>query len=354
MKNSIGGQIQVARKSRGWSLETLSGQIDHAVTKQALSKYELGKDTPGSAVLLRLAKAFDVGLDYFFHDESTTVQLGQLHCRKRASVGKRKLAQITAQAKESINARMTVEALFPPDRFPKFKLPLPEKRRVSDLEDVEKVAVEVRKSLNIGLDAIENLTELLEDTGVKVFQWKGDEEGFDGFACWADKKIPVVVTRADLPGDRQRSNLAHELGHLVMDVDEGLDEEKAAKRFSGAFLVPKSTALAELSSARKTLSFSELVQLKNKYGMSMQQWIYRAQDLGIITPSLASKYFKFFRVHQLHKDEPSSLQPEVSNRFERIALQAVYVGLLSSARAAELTGAPLQEFRAPALPRRDE
>ena len=342
----LGEQIRVARKSRGWSLDYLSNKIGHEVTKQALSKYEQDKDVPGSSVLLKLSQAFEVGIDYFFRDPAVAVKLGDLHCRKRSSVGARKLSQITAQARESIEARLAIESLFPADRFPKFKMPPAEKRRVAKLEDVEIVAMEVRKSLQLGLDAIDNMTELLEDMGVKVFPWAGNEEGFDGFACWANNSIPVIVIRANLPGDRQRSNLAHELGHLIMDVDSSVDSEIAAKRFSSAFLVPRPTAQAELSLTRKNLSLDELQQLKYKYGMSMQQWIYRAKDLGIISPSLAKHYFIFFRSHRCHKVEPGPAIPtESSTRLRRIALQAVTENIISPARAAELTGLPLHEFR---------
>ena len=346
----IGEQIQIARKSRGWSLEFLSTQIDHAVTKQALHKYEQGKDAPGSSVLLKLSEAFGVGIDYFFRDPTVAVKLGELHCRKRASVGKRKLDQISSQAQETIEARLAIEGLFPADRFTKFRKPSPDKRKVNRLEDVEDVAIEVRKSLNLGLDAIENMAELLEDIGVKVFQWIGDEDGFDGFACWANESIPVIVVRANLPGDRQRSNLAHELGHLIMEVGPGVDAEKAAKRFSAAFLVPKPTVFAELSTSRKSLTLDELSQLKTKYGMSMQQWIYRAKDLGIISPSTAQRYFFWFRKKHYSKNEPGpAIPPEQSNRFGRIALQAVSENIISPARASELTGIPIKEFRPSSL-----
>ena len=39
-------------------------------------------------------------------------------------------------------------------------------------------------------------------------------------------------------GERQRFTLAHELGHLVMDVAAKLDEKKAMQRFAGVFLMP--------------------------------------------------------------------------------------------------------------------
>ena len=40
-------------------------------------------------------------------------------------------------------------------------------------------------------------------------------------------------------GERQR--LAHELGHLVLDVVPKGDDENAARRFAGAFLMPSET-----------------------------------------------------------------------------------------------------------------
>jgi Zn-dependent peptidase ImmA (M78 family) len=39
-------------------------------------------------------------------------------------------------------------------------------------------------------------------------------------------QAPVIVTKANLPGDRQRFNLGHELGHLVLEVGGDLETEK--------------------------------------------------------------------------------------------------------------------------------
>jgi Zn-dependent peptidase ImmA (M78 family) len=220
-------------------------------------------------------------------------------------------------------------------------------RSVERLEEIESLAKDIRKYLNIGLSPIENLTELLEDNGVKVISWSGEERDFDGFSCWVNRHVPLIVIKAGLPGDRQRSNLAHELGHLVLKPGKAIDPEKAALRFSGAFLVPDEIVYRELGATRHNLDLPELLSLKQKYGMSIQQWIYRAKDLGIITNGYAANLFRFIRARGFHIKEPGEPLPEeTSSRLRRLALQAVAEEIVSPARAAELTGIPIVELRA--------
>ena len=213
------------------------------------------------------------------------------------------------------------------------------------MSDVENLAVSLRRLWELGMDPIENLTEVLEDRGVKVVLLES-EDNFDGLSCWANEKIPVILVKMGLPGDRQRSDLAHELGHLIMHVSPNMDEERAALRFSGAFLVPKEVVFQELGMNRHTIDFTELLMLKKKYGMSMQQWIYRAKDLRIISESRASELFRLFRMKGWNRAEPGYTVPsEEPERFRRLLLQAVTEKLISPVRAAEILGHPFREFR---------
>lgn len=89
---------------------------------------------------------------------------------------------------------------------------------------------------------------ILEDRGIKVgvIDLAGGE-GFDACTFFAedDGRAPVVV-RSNLTGDRQRFSIAHELGHFMIEPGGGLDAERAAHRFAGAFLVPEKAARFEL------------------------------------------------------------------------------------------------------------
>jgi Zn-dependent peptidase ImmA (M78 family)/transcriptional regulator with XRE-family HTH domain len=341
----LGERIKQARIGKGLSLRGLSEKTGNYVSAQVIHKYELGKAMPGSDVLIHLAKALDVKVEYFFRPESVQVTLSAPAYRKRRAASSKHLQSMRAKAKELVERYLEVESFFPNDRFAGVKIPDPDRRMIKKIEDVESLAVGLRKLWVLGIDPIENLTEVLEDHGVKVVILEG-EENFDGLSCWANDKIPVILIKKGLSGDRQRSSLAHELGHLIIHVSPNVDEEKAAFRFSGAFLVPEKVVYQELGRQRNTIDLGELVMLKKKYGMSMQQWIYRAKDLSIISESRAAELFRLFRAKGWHRIEPGFEVPsEKPERFHRLLLQAVSEGLISAVRAAEIAGQPFNEFR---------
>lgn len=341
----IGERIRQARISAGLSLRQLAEKTENYVSAQVIHKYEAGKSTPGSDVLIKLAKALDVKVEYFFRPDSVRVTLGAPAYRKRLAASSKNLQAMRAKAKDSVERYLEVESLFPDNRFPKIKLPNNEALIIEGMDDVEKIAVSLRKLWSLGVDPIENLTEALEDQGVKIVILEGEKD-FDGLSCWANEKIPVILIRKGLSGDRQRSSLAHELGHLIVKVSPHINEEKAAYRFSGAFLVPAEMVYRELGRRRSKIELGELYMLKKKYGMSMQQWVYRAKDLSVISESQASDLFRVFRARGWNRNEPGEqVPPEEPGRFKRLLLQAVTERLISPVRAAEILDEPFDKFR---------
>jgi len=341
----IGERIRQARISAGLSLRQLAEKTENYVSAQVIHKYEAGKSRPGSDVLIKLAKALDVKVEYFFRPDSVRVTLGEPAYRKRLAASSKNLQAMRAKAKDWVERYLEVESLFPDNRFPKIKLPNNENLIIEGMDAVEKLAVSLRKLWSLGVDPIENFTEALEDQGVKIVNLEGEKD-FDGLSCWANEKIPVILVRKGLSGDRQRSSLAHELGHLIMKVSPHINEEKAAYRFSGAFLVPAEMVYRELGRRRSKIELGELYMLKKKYGMSMQQWVYRAKDLSIISESQASDLFRVFRARGWNRNEPGEqVPPEEPGRFKRLLLQAVTERLISPVRAAEILDEPFDKFR---------
>ena len=341
----IGDRLRQARISAGLSLRQLAEKTDNYISAQVIHKYEAGKSNPGSDVLIKLAKALNVKVEYFFRPDSVQVTLGEPAYRKRLAASSKNLQAMRAKAKDWVERYLEVESLFPDNRFPKIKLPHDKDLIIEGMDDVENLANSLRKLWSFGVDPIENLTETLEDQGVKIVILEGEKE-FDGLSCWANEKIPVILIKGGLPGDRQRSNLAHELGHLIMKVSPKINEEKAAYRFSGAFLVPAQMVYQELGKQRNKIDIGELHMLKKKYGMSMQQWIYRAKDLSIISESQASELFRLFRARGWNRIEAGDqVSHEEPGRFKRLLLQAVTERLVSPVRAAEILGKPFEEFR---------
>lgn len=193
----------------------------------AISKYERDLDIPSSGVLMRLSKALQAKVDFFFRPSTVSVQLQAY--RKHAALGVKEQEAIQMRIRDWVERYLEVESLFPEEQHTA-KFPL---RKVTSLDEIETAAIELRDRWNLGCDAIENLVQLLEDHGIKVVLIPGFDH-FDACTFMADND-PVIVTKEELPGDRQRFNLGHELGHLILDVQGDLKPEQAGQSVCRGF-----------------------------------------------------------------------------------------------------------------------
>jgi Zn-dependent peptidase ImmA (M78 family)/DNA-binding XRE family transcriptional regulator len=337
--SSMGDRLRMARVKAGLSLRALAQSVD--VSPMAISKYERGLLVPGSAMLVQMASALKVKPDYFFR--SIKIALSPPTYRRKQSLSAKSQKMIMGEVQDWLERYLEVESLFF-EEPPGFKMPEGFPRRISSILEAESVAERLRQAWDLGEDPIENLSEVLEEHNLKVGLVEGGE-GFDALTLWSDHESPVIVIKRGLPGDRQRLNLAHELGHNLMECEEGVDSEKAAYRFAGALLVPEKAARWELGPQRRHLNYFELHSLKHKYGMSMAAWIYRAKDLNIISEYVAARHWQDFRQRGWYQQEPEDqLQSEEPGRMKRLVMQALSENQISRSRAGELLGEPLAKF----------
>ena len=76
---NLGKRLARARKASGLGLRKLGELV--GLSHMAISKYEKGASTPSSDILLKLAKALEVSVEFFLRPE--TIQLGEIKFRKR-------------------------------------------------------------------------------------------------------------------------------------------------------------------------------------------------------------------------------------------------------------------------------
>ncbi len=328
----IGARIKLARNKVGLSQRELAEEVGLSAT--SISKYERGKTNPRPSTLLKLARALSVGIEYFFRE----IEVRKLTpaYRKHSRLGKRQQKSMEANIIDRVEKYLTIEDLFPEDMFSESPLP---RFAVEEIQDAEKAAQRLREKWSLGTDPIEDLCSRLESRGVKVIALKGPE-GFDGFSCWANGTMPVIAFNAKVSGDRQRFSIAHELGHLVLKVqDVDPDEaEKMAHRFAAAFLVPSKAAHEKLGQKRSNLSFGELLLLKEEYGLSMQAWIVRAHDLRIIDESTYSRLFRKLSAKGWRNEEPGIIPSAKPQRLQLLIHQALAEDLITPSYAATLFG----------------
>ena len=336
--SSLGERLKMARAMSGLALREVAERV--GVSHTAISKYERGLDVPSSPVLLRLAEALEIKLDYLFRPTSVVLNPEIVHYRCRSRCGVKARNRVQGEVSECMERHLEVEGLFgEPTPFPLPKIDL----EVSRLEDIEGIALALRAHWELGQDPIENLMAVFEDKGVRICLVQGCE-GFDGLCAWVRTGIPVIAAQRDVPGDRQRFNLAHELAHLLLKTAPEVDEEAAAHRFAGAFLAPEPAVRAELGEHRRELEAHELYLLKHKYGLSMQAWVRRAKDLGIIEETSYQRICQRFSQLGWRKREPwVQVLPEEPKRMKQLVFRALAEDMISRSRAVELLGEEIAE-----------
>lgn len=329
---SIGERVKLARMSAGLNQRQLGKEM--GMSAMAISKYETGEVVPNSRVLIQLSQTLHVPLDFFFRSIEVTLSQPQYRCRKALKKSEEKM--ILSKTRDWLERYLEVELIT--DESKALDLPSGEPCMVSSLQEVEDAAQYVRDYWNLGLDPIENVMDVLEQHGIKVGLVEASE-AFDALTFYYDDRTPVIVINRVMSGDRQRFNLAHELGHLLLCCEGDIDPEKAMQRFAGAFLVPKAMAFMELGEQRNTLDLNELQVLKQKYGMSMAAWIFRATDLGILAPETAQRYWMYFKKKGYHKEEPFEPVPaEKPTHMVLLTLRAFSEKHITMSRLKELLG----------------
>ncbi len=84
---------------------------------------------------------------------------------------------------------------------------------------------------------------------------------------------------------RQRFDVAHELGHLVMHQDAepgGKIAEEQANRFASELLMPAEQIAPFLPSSTAGRAWNQLADLKEHWGVSLAALLFRARALGVM------------------------------------------------------------------------
>lgn len=340
----IGMRLKLARASAGLSLRELAERMGNVVTAQAIGKYERNEDMPGSRALMALATTLGISEAYLLSDEELTLE-GVDFRKKRAA---KEEATIEAQTLQLLERYLAVEDLLGLKSV-EWEQPRSAPWLVQEIRDAEDAARSIREEWGLGHDPVPKLAELLEERGIKVLSINLDD--IDGLAARVMRKgrdaARVVVVRKNIWAERKRFTLAHELGHMVMTPGAGVDEELAAHRFAGAFLMPADVVRAEVGAQRSAISIGELVALKQRFGVSVQAIAFRCRDLGIIEKKAFSDLFREFTRRGWRKEpfaEPACIDPvyEEPKRFERLCYRALAEGIIGESRAAEMLGLTLK------------
>ena len=346
----FGERLKLARKKAGFSLRALANALGNSVSAQAIGKYERNEMMPSSGVLLALSKSLDVSLDYFMSDQVRSLEVVEF--RKKSTTTVKERAMVEATVIDRVERYLAVEEILELDSA-NWHQPFASKALVSEAQGAD-IAAELRDAWNLGSDPIPNMTELLEEKGIKVLVLDLPDR-VSGLTCLINRGhdrelIPVIVANRRMTLERRRLTLAHELGHRLICDSSTIDHEKASNIFAGAFLVPEEHLRREVGSHRRQISYPEIMQIKRLYRVSAAAMLMRFKQLGIISESACSYAYQTY-AKGWRKQEPEPLEEgdkkgkfEEPKRFSRLCYWALSEQLISPVKAADFLQVSLQRI----------
>lgn len=342
MKEIFSKRLKSARTLAALSQDQLVEKMGNIVSKNAISKYEKGQMMADSTILIALSKALNVKPDYFFRP--FTVEIENVEFRKKQRLSVKSVSAIKQTVTDFVERYIEVEQFL--NIASSFVNPV-KNIDISTIQDIDKAALIVRSEWKLGLNALPNVIDLLEDNEIKVIEVDAPDE-FDGFSGWADGKIPIIVINKNYPVERKRLTALHELGHLILKLNEATSErekERLCFQFAGAMLIPEPTFKTEIGDVRSHFSIPELVAIKETYGISIQAVMARAKDLGVISESQFIQFRKWISHNRTEEGLGNYKGSEHTFRFKQLIYRAAAEEVISLSKAANLSNQKLAEFR---------
>ncbi len=344
-------RLQQARIKDHLSLEKLSDKMNGFVTKQAISKYEKAKMMPNSTVLIALADALNVDLDYFFRPFSYELNQFKVSFRKKSNTSVHDQKALEVQIQDQVERYLEIEDILGiqhDNNLPNDSKP---SRPLSTPDDMIACAKNIRSAWGLGQAPIANTQEQLEAHGIKVLQTEAPEN-FWGVSGIVNDNIPVIVLNSnDTHIEHRRLTALHELCHLLFnqyfsDQLTQHEKEKLCNAFANEMLLP-SEILQRQFSGKIKISFEELRSLSINYGISIDAIIYKLKDMDIIGEKRYQDYCRRKNAIPAFKKriEESRFKEATTTRFPTLVYRALAQQHITSTKAAHLLGVSINNIR---------
>ena len=339
--DGIGKNLKRIRLLKNLSLKDAGNLLN--MTATAISKYEKGEILPDSKKLIDFANAYNV----------KSIELLKVYnVPEMKFTSFRKKKRLTGQNLELLEELIQDEVakyleIIEMNNIDTDNIKL-KKYSCNNLEDAEKAANDFRNYIKISnKQPISDLINILENLGIIIIQIKNPDNRFDDFDGLSEfvNNIPVIVLLDGIKdGARQRFTIAHELGHLILNINnDKLDEERLCNRFASALLMPKEAIINEFGYSRGNINFFELTAFKNEFKVSYAAIVYRLKDLNIISEYLYKK-LSIFLSQRIGKNDPKPIQPETSFQFKKIVYKLEADEIITLNKACELLGVTVDEY----------
>ena len=327
--------LSLARAARGFTQSELATAA--RVTQALISQLESGLTVdPSTETVEAIAKALRVPVSFLVSDERPH-GLPQFHYRKRAKLGRKIL--------DAIEARMNIRRIHAARLFKSYE-PDAERFPAIDLENLgwtpQQAAQHIRGLWMLSRGPVENLTEAVEANGAVVIQIDFGTSLLDAMSFRIPGLPPLIFMNSDMPGERYRFTLAHELAHLLLHNQPESDEnmETQADEFAAELLMPAKEIRPYLTSP----SLGSLARVKPYWKVSIKALCVQCIKLKMITPNQytglmvnysKARYSKFGEPFPIPLERASALSTAIAYHMRYLGYSVEEMAALLMMEASE-------------------
>jgi Zn-dependent peptidase ImmA (M78 family)/transcriptional regulator with XRE-family HTH domain len=275
-----GSRLTLARHLAGLRKSDLAARVGKSAT--AVAAWESGAKRPTAATVAQLALSLMVDPGFFVTRPNDIAAMSTMpHFRSLRSTSQLARDQAFAYGQLAVDIAASLErhVEFPAVEVPGFPV------TVDDINGngPGQAAQMIRDAWEIGPGPVGHLVRLLEHHGVLVVFSPPQAASVDAYSFRSRLRPVVVLNPIKRDYYRQRFDVAHELGHVVMHGDAepgGRIAEEQAHRFASELLMPAAEIRDCLPATMGGNVWVTLAKLKEQWGVSMQALLFRARQLG--------------------------------------------------------------------------
>lgn len=330
----VPGRLTEAREAR--RIPSMSALARHlSINSSTISRWEDGTSSPDPAALAQLASTLGVRSEFFLRPLYATGR--PMFLRSLSSALVRDLAYQRSQMRwlQEISSIVQHYADLPAVNVP--NLLGGASYRQLESEDLEQIALDLRKHWKIGDGPCGDMVGLLERNGFVVASIEMSTARLDGLCSWAelDERPHVLLANDKASFPRRQMDAAHEMAHAILHREVPEEElqqnlkfiEAQAFRLASSFLLPSTSYPLEV----KTASLAVFTNLKERWRVSIKAQIKRIVDLELIGTEFAQHLYKLYSAKGWAKEEP--LDKNWSLQDPRILSDALHLIVESGTRS---------------------
>ncbi|MDL2123842.1 MAG: XRE family transcriptional regulator [Deltaproteobacteria bacterium] len=332
----IGRNIRKLRQQRNWSMAKLAARV--GMNEVPLGRIERGLNAPSASVIYRLSKELGVSVDTLFAvDEHKFRSLKHESSQAPfpATVGgddKELPSRIITMSHDIIEAFCALEDICKAQKRANIPLVIPFDPTIRGMEALSE---KVRCFAGIEHGIVFDYFELFETLGFRVIVVPLPKkiESFSYYDPLNQNAFFFLTTRQN--PEKQLFCLAYELGNVLIltySIQQGVElfhndaasdssgekpftAHRAARRFAATFLMPAKAVrdtVEQLGIQKKHWSYELLLRIKHRFGVSVEAFLYRLNELDLIHPSLVQPLKA--KIHE-HYGKTDFGEPDLSRRL---------------------------------------